>query len=126
MGMEKEKEINIKNVRYRYLYQREISFLVKIRLLTVLSNQTTLVNLDAERRFNEELSIPCVTPSCKNGAYPVISVSFFLSLMRSCTRLSRPHSKGMVRNSGTMIMYLCYIYDYYDYIIIIILYLPST
>lgn len=104
--MEKEKEINIKNARYRYLYQREISSLVKIRLLTALSNQTTLVNLDAERRFNQELSIPCVTPSCKNGAYPVISVSFFLSLMRSCTRLSRPHSRKQRYHDNVFVLHI--------------------
>lgn len=86
-----------------------------------------LVNLAAVRRFNQEVKIRCVAPLYKNRSYSVISVFFSLSLMQSRTRLMVVHvARRMKGKDGTMITCLSYIYDYYDYNIIIILYLTNV
>lgn len=86
-----------------------------------------LVNLAAVRRFNQEVKIRCVTPSCKNRSYSVISVFFSLPLMQSRTRLTVGHvARRMKGKGGTMIMCLNYIYDYCDYNIITILFLTNV
>lgn len=86
-----------------------------------------LINLAAVRRFNQEVKIRCATPSYKNRSYSVISVFFSLPLMQSRTRLMVGHeARGMKGKGGIMIMCLSYIYDYYDYNIIIILYLTNV
>ena len=47
--------------------------------------------------------------------------------MQSRTRFTVGHlARGIEGKSGIIIMYLSYIYDYYDYNIIIILYLTNV